>query len=232
MKQIFSNQYLMLMGYMLLATLFLTGCVPESPPVNDMIEPKPIGYISDSTDQQGGQLPENVVRKASEIHEGSMLPSQSQMNAQKSAVEVETQTSIQATTIVSDTASGITMILGPVNAQRVINEEEVSSDAGQSIREVISQVLTSSSDITLFDAPEERLVDDSPRPDLARKGVKFVIKGVASTSRDSGETTVFLRAVNTMTGKVAMVASARDKSRNQAAEQTARNLLQKITGAQ
>ncbi len=235
MKELFKSKFLMLsslvlFGFILLTACFLTGCAQKSSPVDDknITKPKPVGYISDNAEQQGGQLPESIVRQASKIHEGSMIPSQSQTDMQETSVNAAISTSGE--TIASSATSGITMILGPVNAERVVNEEEVSSDAGQSIREIISQILTSGSEISLFDAPEERFIDDSPRPDLARKGVKFVVKGVASTSRSSGETTVFLRAVNTMTGKIAMVASARDTSRNQAAEQAARNLVQKITG--
>ncbi|MCB2181529.1 MAG: hypothetical protein KQH63_05860 [Desulfobulbaceae bacterium] len=199
--------------FVLLISAFFCGCAHEEAALDT-----PPPDVFTPTSDQGGQLPEDVLRQASENHGGSMIPAGGDNMAGGGM------------TAQGGTMAGTTVVLGPVNAERVIDAEEVSADAGQSIREIISQKLTSNSDITLFDAPEERFIDDSPRPDLARKGVKFVLKGVASSSSDSGETTVFLRAVNTMTGKVAMVSSARHQSRDQAAAQAAEHLLQKITG--
>jgi hypothetical protein len=126
----------------------------------------------------------------------------------------------------------ITVVLGPVNAEQLEQAGVDGIDAGQSIRETISQRLTAENSVTLFDAPQERFIDDSPRPDLARRGVRFVVKGVVSSSTVSREITVFLRAVNTASGKVAMVASARDASRNQAAVEAADRLIRKLTGTQ
>ncbi len=200
----------------LLLVALLGGCAHD--PEEAVLEPPPPDVFTSSTNQ-GGQLPEDVVRQASEVHEGSMISN----NGEKDMVTVGD--SSQGTIV-----AGMTVVLGPVNAARIVNAKEFSADAGQSIREVISQTLTSNSDITLLDAPEERFNNDSPRPDLSRKGIKFVFKGVASSSASSGEITVFLRAVDTMTGKVAMVASARHQSQDQAAAQAAERLLQKITG--
>lgn len=201
------------------------GCPAKTaPPQGEIQDPPPVGSISGTAAGQGGQIPGEIVSQASEVHGGSMIAAQSSQGSGLGNGQVSGEQAGNAGTI--------TMILGPVNAERVVNSKDVSGDAGQSIRETISQKLTASKEVSLFDAPEERFIDDSPRLDLSRRGVKFVIKGVASTGSDSGETTVFLRAVDTMTGKVAMVASARHPSRNQAAADAAQRLLKKITGGE
>ncbi|WP_022668974.1 hypothetical protein [Desulfospira joergensenii] len=206
------NQFLFCLGVIFV----LSGCTPKDVTLQEK-KSQPVGSISETARDQGGQIPEKIAVQASESHGGSMIASKVANGGDKT----EPQTM---------GPEGITMILGPINAERLVNNKGVSVDAGQSIRETISQKLTGSKEISLFDAPEERFIDDSPRPDLSRRGVKFVVKGVASTGSDSNETTVFLRAVDTMTGKVAMVASARHESQNQAAEEAAQRLLTKITG--
>lgn len=141
-----------------------------------------------------------------------------------------TTTGGQGQAMTTASGSALTVVLGPINAERLEKANQGVSDAGQSIREMISQKLTSNSEVTLYDAPKERFINDSPRPDLARKGVRFVIKGVVSSSTVSDDITVFLRAVNTATGKVAMVASARNTSIDQAVDDSAARLLKKLTG--
>jgi hypothetical protein len=189
--------------------ILLTGCAtrdsspPESP---EVFAP---------ASEQGGQIPADIVQQASMRHGGSMTESVD------SAGQVSPQDD-----------GRITVVLGPVNAEQLEQAGVDGIDAGQSIRETISQRLTAENSVTLFDAPQERFIDDSPRPDLARRGVRFVVKGVVSSSTVSREITVFLRAVNTASGKVAMVASARDASRNQAAVEAADRLIKKLTGTQ
>lgn len=217
------------------SALFMVACAHDDPVVETR---KP---LITRTPVQGGQLPGVVVREASDQHGGSMISSP--------APEANTATATGADGTVSESApgtnsattadtteaaisGGLTVVLGPVNAERLENVPGNTGDAGQRIREVISQRLTATADMTLLDAPEERYIDDSPRPDLARKGIKYVIKGVASHSAGSGAFTVFLRAVDTRTGKVALVASARNQSRDQAAQEAAAGILTKITGTE
>jgi hypothetical protein len=171
---------------------------------------------------QGGQLPVEVVQQASDEHGGSMVSASAKPSAAGGAV-------MPGPTLPA-AGKSVTLVLGPVDAERLEGTQAGSKDAGQGIREVISQRLTASGRITLFDAPEERFIDDSPRPDLARRGVQYVVKGIASFNADSSEVTVFLRAVETMSGKVVMVASARDRSRDSAAAEASDRLLNKMIG--
>jgi len=190
--------------------LILGACAAQN------ASPPPPPEVFTPTDEQGGQIPADIVQQASRKHGGSMT------GAAESASPGNGP----------EGAGRLTVVLGPVNAEQLEKVETGTSDAGQSIRETISQALTAGNAVTLFDAPEERFINDSPRPDLARKGVGFVIKGVVSSSTVSKEITVFLRAVNTSSGKVAMVASARHESRNRAAADATERLLQKLKGPQ
>lgn len=172
---------------------------------------------------QGGQLPVEVVQQASDEHGGSMVSASAKPSATGGAV-------MPGPTLPA--GKSVTLVLGPVDAERLEGTQAGSKDAGQGIREIISQRLTASGRITLLDAPEERFIDDSPRPDLARKGIQYVVKGIASFNTDSSEVTVFLRAVETMSGKVVMVASARDRSRDSAAAEASDRLLNKMIGTE
>ena len=192
--------------------LLIAACATPS-------DPEPPEIFTTTTDQ-GGQIPEAVARKAATDHGGSM----------PGVAPGATTTGVQSGGTAA-VVQGLTVVLGPVNAEGLDQVVSGTADAGQSIREIISQTLTTGESVVLFDAPEERFIDDSPRPDLARRGVRFVVKGVVSSSAVSKEITVFLRAVNTATGKVAMVASARHASRNQAAVDAADRLRQKLKGS-
>lgn len=216
--------------------LLVVACAHNDPVVENK---KP---LITRTPVQGGQLPGFVVREASDQHGGSMVPAAispapgtnaaTATNANEAAPESTpgANAATNAGTNVASVSDGLTVVLGPVNTENLGNAPGATGDAGQSIREVISQRLTATAEMTLFDAPEERYINDSPRPDLARKGIKYVIKGVASHSAGSGAFTVFLRAVDTQSGKVARVASARNQSRDQAAKEAAADILAKITG--
>jgi len=191
---------------MLLAAVLvvITGCasVEEEP----VAGPKVFVPVSDE-----GQLPEKVAQDASSRYEGSM-------------------DAASGSSAITGQASGLSVVLGPINSENVGASVGTNGDAGQRIREVIAQRITAQSGITLVDAPEERFADDSPRPDLARKGIKLVVKGVASYNEKAGQTTVFLRAVKTSTGKVSAVASGRAVSADEAAGQAATRLVEKLKG--
>ena len=85
-----------------------------------------------------------------------------------------------------------------------------------------------------MDAPLERLVDDSPRPDLARRGIRYVVKGTVHYEEDSEQVKVFLRAVETQTGNVAAAAAGAapqvDAAAEQATERLVRNLARRLEG--
>ncbi len=181
---------------------------PPSPPVQKVFTPT----------TQPGQIPEQVLREASERYEGSY-----DLDGAAGAADAVGNAGQQN--------QGLKVVLGPINSERLGNMGGRSRDAGQRIREVISQKIALT-DITLVDAPEERFINDSPRPDLARKGVKYVIKGIAGYSSDSDENTVFLRVVATKTGKVQMVASARAAGSDEAAARATVNLLEKLKEVQ
>lgn len=158
-----------------------------------------------------GQIPVEVLREVSTRYEGSM----------------DLGTEAQST----GGGKTINVILGPVNLENFETPPPPPAvDAGQRIREVIAQKITARQGIGLVDAPKERFINDSPRPDLARRGIKYVVKGVASFNEGSGKTTVFLRLVNTSTGKVVMVASGRSKNQDEAASMAAEHLLNKLGG--
>jgi hypothetical protein len=178
--------------------------------------------ITDAT-EQGGQLPLEVVQQASNEHGGSMVTASAQPAAAGGAGVPGSSMAV---------GKGVTLVLGPIDAERLQDSQGGSGDAGKSIREIISQRLIASGGITLLDAPEERFINDSPRPDLARKGIQYVVKGIASFNAGSSEVTVFLRAVETMSGKVAMVASARNQSRDAAAFAASDRLLNKMVGTE
>ena len=185
--------------------VLLIGCVssPEKP-VTASKKFVPVG--------QGGQLPEEVVREASARYEGSMD------RAPATAAAPGSQ------------ESGLSAVLGPINLEKLEDSPKEVHDAGQRIRGVIARQITAHGWITLIDAPKERFIDDSPRPDLARRGIKYVIKGIASYSKNSGNTTVFLHVVDTGTGKVTMVGSGRAKTSDDAATQATKRILKKMEG--
>lgn len=124
----------------------------------------------------------------------------------------------------------LSVVLGPVTADN--ETEDGEGDAGRRIREVISEQLSMMQGLTLIDAPEERYNNDSPRPDLMAKGIRFVIKGTSSFNPESNSTTVFLRIVETRSGKVFGVASGRGASQDEAAGETTRRLIRKLERAQ
>ncbi len=157
-----------------------------------------------------GQIPIEVLRDASAQHGGSI-------EVEPADPELRHDGSIK-------------VVLGPINTERMSESGPISTDAGQVIREVIVQKFNEKEKMIIVDAPEERYIEDSPRPDLAKRGIRLVIKGVTSQSSSSEKTTVFLRAVETATGKVFQVASGRADTLNDTAIQATNKLLDKILG--
>ncbi len=208
-------QYLILIPL----TFFFGACQlyepPPPPPPTQVLEP-PAKVFEPATEDS--QLPETKLKAASQRYGGALDAGGGP------APGLAGQTSrVQAPPAGQDGRRSL--VLGPV-----VNENGGSGNmnAGQSLREAIARELTTTRDIQLIDAPEERYKNDSPRPDLARRGIRYVIKGVANLSPKSGQTTVFLRAVNTGSGEVEAVASGRRSDPNQAAADAARGLLKKL----
>ena len=158
---------------------------------------------------QEGQLPEEVVTESAERYGGSMDP-QGELSASGVA------------------PAGMVVVMGPITSEKGM----VAIDAGQKIREVIAMVITTDGEVTLVDAPEERYINDSPRPDLAKRGIKAVIKGVASYSASSEKITIFLRSVDTATGNVLAIASGRNSILDDAATEASTLLMKKLKEVQ
>jgi hypothetical protein len=181
--------------------LILAGCAPEPP-----------RYVSLQSQElppqeREGQIPAKVLEDASQRYSGAMK-----------ADEIAPETAAQ----------GIQIIIGPIQFERMTDEGPTSADAGQEVREILTQEMTRNQRITLVDAPEERLIDDAPRPDLANRGIQYVLKGTASASRASGKISVFLRMVATSSGEVAYVASGQSMQVNEAVMQAAQRLMTDI----
>ena len=98
------------------------------------------------------------------------------------------------------------------------------------VRETIAERISSSGKLRLVDAPEEEFAKNTPRPDLARRGIKFIVKGAVTYGKASGQTTVFLRVVDTSTGHVAVVASGREADPAKAGRAAATTMLEKLGG--
>lgn len=191
--------------WVLILTVALAGCQYPLQEVSLSSEELP-------PTQGGGQLPEQVVREASARYGGSMEP------------DIKTSSTQEKSTRLS-------VALGTISSQRSRDGGQFSRDVEKRIRDVIARRISLHKNITMLDSPGERLFNDSTRPDLARRGIKLVIKGVASYNKSSGETTVFLRGVETATGKISIAASGRAGSPDLAAAQAANRLLEKLKGA-
>lgn len=127
-------------------------------------------------------------------------------------------------------SSELALVIGPIVLEEQNSGEKVESDAGRTVREIIAKHISELKSVRVLDAPEERNIDDAPRPDLAKKGVRFVVKGTASTRGSSNEMQVFLRVVETTTGKINMIVSGQDKDLNTAATQASERLAKKLEG--
>jgi len=190
---------------LLLALALLPACRKHPPP-----EPRFVDL------EQPGQIPEPVLAEAAQEHGGSF------QSAEPSGPGAPND-------------AGTALVLGPVVAEKVPPRlNPPSGDAGSAVREVIGAGLAADPGLRLVDAPLERLVDDSPRPDLARRGVRYVVKGTVHYEEDSDQVKVFLRAVETKTGSVAAAASGAapkvDAAAEQATERLVRNLARRLEG--
>jgi len=222
----------------------LFGCGPTKPQGS-----QPTGKVFEPAEEPG-QIPYPILESASNRYGGAMQDRASASAAQTPAAQGRSgmqamtvtksepmQASSQSSTDASQTTGQLTkapamkmmsVVLGPVSSD---DAQKASGDAGQRIREVISQELSSMDGLTLIDAPEERYKNDSPRPDLAAKGIRFVIKGTSSYNPESENTTVFLRIVATQSGKVSGVASGRGPTQDEAAKETTQRLIRKLERA-
>jgi TolB-like protein len=189
--------------------------LPPPPPPPAIQEPPAKVF---SPVKEDSQIPEDRLKEASRRYDGALTTS-----SPTPASQPEARVPVPASPAAGDNRHSL--VLGPIVCE---NSPAGNRNAGQGLREAIARELTSNRDIQLIDAPEERYKNDSPRPDLARRGIRYVVKGVASFSQKSGKTTVFLRAVNTSSGEVAAVASGRHTDPNQAAGDAARGLMQKL----
>ncbi|MCP3986613.1 MAG: hypothetical protein GY723_19690 [bacterium] len=160
---------------------------------------------------EDGQLSKEVAEDAAATHDGSFLgPGGARPGTPGAA-----------------SANGV--IVGPLRAEEVPPHlDPATGDAGLALRGVIGQRIASVGALSLHDAPEERLVDDSPRPDLARKGVRFVVKGTLKFSKEQGEVLVLLRAVETRSGKIVEFTSARGTEADAVARDAADRLAEKL----
>jgi hypothetical protein len=132
---------------------------------------------------------------------------------------------------VAGPVDGNKIVLGPVVFEKGGSGTSSVGDAGNRIREIISQRIAKVDGLTLLDSPEDRFNIDSPRPDLARKGVRYVVKGVSSINKDGGVYKVFLRVVDTATGKVSMIVSGKNADPDVAAQQASERLVVKLNRA-
>lgn len=183
---------------------------PPSPPL-----PKAFRQVPDDT-----QLSDTQLKEASIRYGGSMNAVVEPPNLDRASIQHSESTD----PAMPDQPS---LVLGPISSESPSGQSD-GADAGQTLRETITQVLARDNSVIVVDAPEERYKNDSPRPDLAARGIRYVVKGVLSFSKDSGQNTVFLRAVHTSTGKIKAVASARDPEVIRAASQAATIMLERL----
>lgn len=179
------------------------GC-QDPPPPHPMTQP--LGQLPEQ-----GQLPKEVVEEAAATHAGSFTG----------------DGGVRPGAAPSSANQGV--VLGPVRAEKVpphVSPE--AGDAGIGLRAVIEERIAAGGTLTLHDAPSERLIDDAPRPDLARKGVRFVIKGTLRLGKDTGEALVLLRAIDTGNGNVVEFTSARAGEPAAAARDAADRLVSKL----
>lgn len=195
-----------ILAMLLLAALPIWACASceEPPPPHPMRDA--LGGLPED-----GQLSKEVVEEAAAAHDGSFLGPGGARPGTPGA----------------DAANGV--IVGPLRAEEVPPHlNPASGDAGFALRGVIGERIAAADGLSLHDAPQERLVDDSPRPDLARKGVRFIVKGTVKFSKEQGEVLVLLRAVETRSGKVVEFTSARGSEPGATARDAASRLAAKL----
>jgi hypothetical protein len=123
------------------------------------------------------------------------------------------------------------LVVGPIQAEQVPPHlDPPSGNAGAALRAAIEAALQADTRLSLVEAPSEGLSGDAPRPDLARKGIRYVVKGNVNYQQETSEVRVFLRAVDTGSGKIVDVASARGQDPLQVSREAARGLAGKLGG--
>lgn len=179
----------------------------KAPPPNPPLVPLP----------EGGQIPADVLQQASADHGGSFRSS-------RDAAPPQARTAAPAR------KGGIGMVVGPVRAESVPpHVDPTRGDAGQAVRDVIREGMARSTRIALHEAPREGQIEDAPRPDLADRGVRYVVKGTVRYSEEGGPVDVFLRAVDTRSGEVAAAASGQASGPVAAAEQATARLVRNVS---
>ncbi len=194
-----------------LLTLFFLliafGCQPPKASLKsqDFQVQKSSGQTSTS-----GQIPVDVLRDASARYGGS--------------IDAEPGGKLR------NSDGAISVVLGPIKIEERSDAGPISKDAGQIVREVIIQNINDRDGIDIVDAPEERYIADAPRTDLSSRGIGYVIKGTLRSGISSGHTSIFLRMVDTSTGKVSFTAAGRGDNFSDAAIHATRKVLDEFMG--
>lgn len=217
MKILDHTRKAVLVWVLLLSMVLLSACVQKKPPLSPA-QPPPQKQFRPVPDDS--QLSQKQLKEASTRYGGSMNAVVEPPNLDRASVE----TPGDAEPAMPRQPS---LVLGPVWADSLSGKFS-HGEASQKIREIITGVFTRGGKVIVVDAPEERYKNDFPRPDLAARGIRYVVKGVVSFNKASGQNTVFLRAVRTSTGKVKAVASARHTEKDQAAHQAAGILMKRL----
>ena len=206
---------IILLKSLMFLLIILAGCqsVEPPPPAEKPSESYPKFFQPVGEDSQ---IPKQKLQETSQRYGGALNSVVAPPNLDQQSLTAPPETGMP---------TQLSLVLGPLTNENMGSD---NPNANQSLRETIAHEFTANHDLILVDAPEERYKNDSPRPDLASRGIRYVVKGVVSHSQKSGNTTVFLRAVYTINGKVKAVASGRHQEDNQAAGEAARSLLKKL----
>lgn len=193
-----------------LAALLAVGCAKR--PTN---LPAPVAPLPER-----GQIPVDRLEQAARAHGGSF----------RSTNTAPLRTASLPRGEAPPAPAGLLVVLGPVQAESVPpHVDPTSGDAGNAVRDVIREGIARGTSVALLEAPAEGHVEDAPRPDLARDGVRYVVKGSVRYPEEGEPVSVFLRAVDTTTGQVAAAASGRAPGPVAAAEQATARLVRNVT---
>lgn len=186
------------------------ACAKKAPP-HPMTDP--IGRA-----EARGQVPADVLAEATATHGGSFDEDTGTAGGDAAPGTEYARTDVPK------------VVLGPVIAEEVPpNVDPVQGDAGAALRSAISQQLGGPG-LVLLDLPEERFTSGSPRPDLARRGVRFVVKGTVRFTQQSSEASVYLQAIETQSGEIRAFASAKNAQAEVAAREAAGRLARDLRG--
>lgn len=124
----------------------------------------------------------------------------------------------------------LALVLGAIVMEEQKSDGNAKSDAGSSVKEIIAKHIAELKGVRLINSLDEGNIEDNPQPDLVKQGVRFVVKGTVSTRASSNQMQVFLRVVETATGKINMIVSGQDKDLEAAAVQASERLIKKLEG--